>query len=538
VSFARRLGTTLSLASLGLIAGCFSSNPADIEAFIKPYETNVTAESYILQPPDEIEVHCAQVPEVHLQRQRIRPDGKVSFEGIGEVEVAGKTPAEVTAVLQGKISKLYALQGDHPVDVRIAAYASKVYYVLGQVLRAGPMTYTGRDSVLTALAINQPNPLAWEQRVQVIRPAATEDVAPRIFEVNYEKMIVHGDTSKDVLLEAGDIVYVPPTILASIGLVIEEIITPVARAFYGWYLVQNPPVILRWAATDNRFDDVHLARGLNLAKDESMTTRRWLKLIHVASTIWIIVCISYIFVLTLHSYGFNWWLIFSLSGHSVIAVFVLVSLYLFALFRGVGGAQQIAVEHPFTSTASYMVFYVAAPLLGGLAGIVGMIGSEGLARCALGIALGTLGTAFCVWVILDPVIGMLEMLQPASRMHRAERLARAEAARKARQQRRERLLVQVTANEEQEQEQWRQTLLPQAQRLAALLADDTPDPARAQQEAVDIGAQAWRLGGLTCMRQLRDMTMAIIRQSKARVDTDYVSYWWDGIGDWRRPSLG
>jgi hypothetical protein len=62
-----------------------------------------------------------------------------------------------------------------------------------------------------------------------------------IFEVNYAKMIAEGDTSKDVLLEEGDIVYVPPTILATVAMTIEEFITPIARAFYGYYLVNNPP---------------------------------------------------------------------------------------------------------------------------------------------------------------------------------------------------------------------------------------------------------------------------------------------------------
>jgi polysaccharide export outer membrane protein len=242
VSWIRTLGSVMLLASIGLLAGCFSSNPEDIQAFVKPYEVNVTAEDYVLQPPDEIEVHCSAVPEVNMQRQRIRPDGVVSFEGIGEVEAAGKTPEQLASVLKEKIAKLYSVPGDHPVDVRIAMYGSKVIYVTGQVMRPGPMNYTGRDSVLTALVATQPNPMAWKARVQVIRPAATEDVPPRIFEVDYNKMVVHGDTSKDVLLQEGDIIYVPPTILASIGMVLEEFITPVARAFYGWYLVQNPPV--------------------------------------------------------------------------------------------------------------------------------------------------------------------------------------------------------------------------------------------------------------------------------------------------------
>jgi hypothetical protein len=270
-----------------------------------------------------------------------------------------------------------------------------------------------------------------------------------------------------------------------------------------------------------------------------MTARRFLKLTHVVSTIWFVICIGYLLVLTLHQVGFDWWLIFSLSGHSVIAAFVLVSLYLFALFRGVGGAQQIRVEHPFTSTPSYMGLYVAAPLLGGLAGVCGMF-VENVAdwgRFTLGVALGTLGTTFCLWVILDPLAGLVEMLLPASHEHRAERLARAEAERIARRQSRERLLTEALERDEREYERWQQILRPQAERLAALLADDRSDSTAAEQEAVDIGAQAWRLGGLSCMRQLRDMTMAISRDRKGCPETDYVSFWWDGIGDWRRPSL-
>lgn len=233
------------LIATTLMPGCFSSNPDDIRAFVKPYEVDVTAENYVLQPPDEIEIHCEQVQQVHLQRQRIRPDGKISFEMLGEIEVAGKAPDEVAAILREKISATYKLPGDNyednVVDVRITAYASKVYYVLGQVAQPGPRNYTGRDSLLTALTVAQPNQLAWEQRVQVIRPSAIETERPMIFEVNYGKMIAKGNTALDVLLEEGDIVYVPPTILASIAMTLEEFITPIARAFYGAYLVQNPP---------------------------------------------------------------------------------------------------------------------------------------------------------------------------------------------------------------------------------------------------------------------------------------------------------
>ena len=43
-------------------------------------------------------------------------------------------------------------------------------------------------------------------------------------------MIIHGDLSKNVLLQEGDIVYVPPTILATISKVIAEFAQPIGQA--------------------------------------------------------------------------------------------------------------------------------------------------------------------------------------------------------------------------------------------------------------------------------------------------------------------
>jgi len=223
------------------LTGCFSSNPEDIVAFAKPFEVDVTSDTYILQPPDEIMVYCAKVPEIHEQRQKIRPDGKVSFEGMGELEAAGKTPQELANDLRVRVLDLY--KSDHVVekaiDLRIFSFQSKVYYVLGQVYEPGPRIYTGRDSVVTAVAIAQPNPMAWIERIQVIRPSTDENVKAKIFEVNFDRLMAHGDVSKNVLLQEGDIIYVPPTILGWMALKIEEVIRPIARAFTGIYTVRR-----------------------------------------------------------------------------------------------------------------------------------------------------------------------------------------------------------------------------------------------------------------------------------------------------------
>ncbi len=231
----------ISVAILTLImisqTGCFSSHPIDIEAYLMPDKVDVTTENYVLQPPDQIVVYCSRVPEIDRQSQLIRPDGKISFETLGEVEAAGRTPAQLANILRGKVLELYKLEGDKPIDIRIVAYQSKKYYVLGQVARPGPQVYSGRDTVFSALALTQPTPLAWLGRIQIIRPSRDKNVKPKIFEVNFDRMAAHGEMSKDVLLQEGDVIYVPPTILAAVAMKIEEFIRPIGRALSGTYMV-------------------------------------------------------------------------------------------------------------------------------------------------------------------------------------------------------------------------------------------------------------------------------------------------------------
>ncbi len=221
----------LLLAFAVPVTGCFSSNPKDIEAFAKPAKVLVTAEDYIMQPPDEIQIYCTKVPEIHEQLQRIRPDGRVSFEGVGELNAAGRTPKELAEVIRERVILLYALTGENPIDVRVVVYKSGFYYVQGQVILSGPKVCTGRDTLLRALSEARPTTMAWLDRIQVIRPSDDESIPAKIFEVNFDRMRAHGDTSKNVLLQEGDIVYVPPTVLAAVALKIAEFMQPIFQAF-------------------------------------------------------------------------------------------------------------------------------------------------------------------------------------------------------------------------------------------------------------------------------------------------------------------
>ena len=210
--------TTLALA---LPVGCLPSD-AQISSFIRDWEATVSASDYVVMPPDSVEVSSSNAPEVDGETQIVRQDGKISLRLIGEVKIAGLTPLEISHKLESLLRKYYV---EPKVNVRVLNNSSKKYYVFGQVGAAGGMTYTGRDTVLSALAKAQPTFLAWKSQVKVIRPSHRDSMRS-VMTVNVDRILTEGKLDQNVLLQEGDIIYVPPTPLAWIGLRLREVLFP------------------------------------------------------------------------------------------------------------------------------------------------------------------------------------------------------------------------------------------------------------------------------------------------------------------------
>ncbi len=267
-----------------------------------------------------------------------------------------------------------------------------------------------------------------------------------------------------------------------------------------------------------------------------MSSQRVLKLVHFNSTVWFVASAGFLLIVALRQAGAGWWLIFSLSGYSAVLIFLLISLYLFAVFRGV--VQTRKREHPLTTSIYYMTFYDISPFLGALAGVISTVGGSNMVQQLATICIGSLATTFFVWIVLDPVIGSVEMALPASRGHHRRRQAHIKAMREKQQVDNERLLAKLQEEEALEQQQLREFLPPVAEKLAELIATCTTDSRHIEKEVVQIGARAWRLGGIICMRQLHEMAVETHRKkSQSRHIIDHVAIWWDGIGSWRTPSL-
>lgn len=225
--FGRRIGTCLTAAiSLLVVSTGCGERDVNLSAFIHDHEAQVSASDYRVQPPDTIEISAAAAPEIDGEVQKIRQDGKISLRLIGEVEVAGMTPVEIARKLESLLSAYYR---DPKVSVRLGNALSKKYYVFGQVGGRGSYQYTGRDTVLSAIAAAKPSPIACLDLVKVIRPS--HDASKRVeMTVDCNRMLKNGELEQNVYLQEGDIVYVPPTVLGWIGLRFGELLFPVQPA--------------------------------------------------------------------------------------------------------------------------------------------------------------------------------------------------------------------------------------------------------------------------------------------------------------------
>jgi len=268
-----------------------------------------------------------------------------------------------------------------------------------------------------------------------------------------------------------------------------------------------------------------------------MSSGRVLKLVHFSSTAWLIASAGFLLTLALRQAGASWWLIFSLSGYSAVLIFLLISLYLFAIFRGV--VQTPRREHPLSTSIYYMTFYDICPFLGASAGIIGSLGSLDPIQQLATVGVGTLATTFFVWIVLDPVIGSVEMLFPASRTSRQRRYAQIKVMREKQRLDNDRLLAKLQEEEASKEQQLRQFLPPLSEKLSGLLANYATKGSQIEAEVVQIGAGAWQMGGIICMRELHEMAIETYQtQFQGRDFIDHIAIWWDGIGNWHTPALG
>jgi len=113
------------------------------------FGASAQVEEYILQAGDLIAVNVVEHPEFS-GRHKIRPDGRINYPVIGEVEVASLTCAQLVKIMQGKLA---AYVNNPVVSVSIEAYYANKVFIIGDVYRSGEYEIYEPVDVIKALAM-------------------------------------------------------------------------------------------------------------------------------------------------------------------------------------------------------------------------------------------------------------------------------------------------------------------------------------------------------------------------------------------------
>ena len=157
---------------------------------------------YRIGREDVLEVVVWHEPEL-TRVVPVRPDGKISLPLAGEVDAAGKTPAE----LQQGLSKMLAPYiRDTAVAVLVREINGPRVFVLGEVTRPGGFPLRGPVSVVQAIALAGGRTEFGGDEVVWLRAKPDGSTEPVELSV---RDLVKGEAAGALWLRGGDVLYVP-----------------------------------------------------------------------------------------------------------------------------------------------------------------------------------------------------------------------------------------------------------------------------------------------------------------------------------------
>lgn len=210
---ARTRGMALGLVLCGALTACVYS-PVD------PGEPLLEKE-YHVAAPDVLRISVA--PAGLNRNVTVRPDGKISFDLIGDVMVEGQTIEQIRQEITDRIQE-FVLNPE--VSVELAVSNSRKYYVFGEVRSPGAYPLIGVVRVGGALAqAGGPTLYASENGARLVR--ATEGGG--VFSVRLADITKKADGSTNYQLEPEDVLYVPPNAWARVGFAIQIVFFPIQQ---------------------------------------------------------------------------------------------------------------------------------------------------------------------------------------------------------------------------------------------------------------------------------------------------------------------
>jgi polysaccharide biosynthesis/export protein len=134
----------------------------------------------------------------------VRPDGKISFPLIGDIEVSGHSTRELKDIIDKKVR---AFVPEASSTVIVDQLGSLSAYVVGQVAKPGMFNVASQLTVLQALALaGGLATFADEDGIIIIRGNGKDT---RQIPFDYSQVKKGKSLEQNILLERGDVVLVP-----------------------------------------------------------------------------------------------------------------------------------------------------------------------------------------------------------------------------------------------------------------------------------------------------------------------------------------
>ena len=181
---------------------------------------------YTLGATDVIKVTVMRHPEVSGE-YFINQEGKIQYEFVGDIKVAGMTKDESAKLIAEKLSE-YIISPE--VSVKITGYNSKVVYVVGEVGRPGKIYMRG-DTITIREALMQaglPQLTGVTRKSRLITPS--ESGKADIKKVDVYALLYEGDLRENLEMKPGDVIYIPATFLTKAMRAIQPVAAPIGTA--------------------------------------------------------------------------------------------------------------------------------------------------------------------------------------------------------------------------------------------------------------------------------------------------------------------
>ena len=156
---------------------------------------------YRIGPKDLLEINVIGFEDLN-RRIRVSEEGKISLPYLGDIAVEGMTKSGLEKKLGQLLEEKY-LQNPQ-ITVTIVEYQSRRVFLIGAVTTPGPYELQGRLTLLKL--ISQAGGLTTDAGNEIIVMRQMPDGTKTSLKISVEDLILNGDASLDIPLQADDIV--------------------------------------------------------------------------------------------------------------------------------------------------------------------------------------------------------------------------------------------------------------------------------------------------------------------------------------------